>query len=163
MEVRYVVCCCLKSPWGCQVKINLSICLSITPFSNFISSCFLGFQGDRIGSSMIKKKKKVQRSHSFLSLQAEKPQQRWWRLSRGLPWRSQLLMRGYRGSTGKAAGWRVEHLRQCRKHEGGGGVTEQRCPLAFHTQSPRGCIYIRLSPNLSVCTNYLLLHLAAAT
>lgn len=133
-----------EKPAGLSVKIYLFIRLSIIPFSNFISRCFLRFQGDRIGSCIPKQdSKKVERSHGFLSLQAKKPpQQRSQRLSRGPSSHGDLSCSCVATAAiqvrlpGCLVACRApEHLGQCGKHGWGiVGDGGDRATLPFHTR-----------------------------
>lgn len=128
MKVRYVVCCCIKS----RLRMDKYICPSA--FQSFLSHtsfqpAFSGFRGTGLGvayQSKIKKKIKVERSHSFLSLQAKKPQQRSRRLSRGPSSHGDLSCSCV--ATAAAQVWlsgclvvcgTPKHLGQCGKHRRG--------------------------------------------
>lgn len=155
-----------EKPAGLSVKIYLFIRLSIIPFSNFISRCFLRFQGDRIGNCIPKqdqkKKKKVERSHGFLKLQAKKPpQQRSQRLSRGPSSHGDLSCScvATAAMQVRLPGCLVAHRSTWGNAGNMGGelwvmvVTGQRCLFTPGcTQSLRGRLYIGQNRKLSVCT-----------
>lgn len=126
IEVRYVVCCCMKAHRAVTKNIFIH-----PPFNHFFLKFHFKLPSSVSGGqdwelhSKARSKKRVERSHSFLSLQAKKPQQRSRMLSRGprshgdlscscvATAAAQVRLPGCSAVCGAP-----EHLGQCRKHRG---------------------------------------------